>query len=56
MKKKTWVTPELIVLVRRKPEEGILVNCQDSGSGSNQTGDDVACWVDVGGLCLSCDL
>jgi len=26
--KKTWVTPELIVLVRSKPEEAVLVACK----------------------------
>jgi hypothetical protein len=26
--KKTWVTPELIVLVRSKPEEAVLVGCK----------------------------
>ena len=26
--KKKWVKPELVVLVRRKPEEGILVYCR----------------------------
>ena len=31
---KKWVKPELVVLLRRKPEEGILVSCQASGSGS----------------------
>jgi len=27
-KNKLWVQPELTVLVRRKPEEGILENCK----------------------------
>jgi len=26
--KKNWVTPELIVLVRSKPEEGVLAGCK----------------------------
>ena len=26
--KKTWVTPELIVLVRRRPGEAVLVTCK----------------------------
>jgi len=28
--KKAWVTPELIVLVRSKPEEAVLVACKGS--------------------------
>ena len=27
--KKVWVTPELIVLVRSKPEEAVLVTCKN---------------------------
>ncbi len=33
--KKKWVKPELVVLVRRKSEEGILTNCRYAGSGSD---------------------
>jgi hypothetical protein len=28
--KKSWVAPELIVLVRSKPEEAVLVNCKNA--------------------------
>jgi len=31
--KKVWVEPELIVLVRGKPEEAVLVTCKTSGGG-----------------------
>jgi hypothetical protein len=31
MTKKPWVTPELIVLVRSKPEEAVLATCKYSG-------------------------
>jgi hypothetical protein len=30
--KKIWVTPELIVLVRSKPEEAVLTACKPNGS------------------------
>lgn len=30
--KKEWVTPELIVLVRSKPEEAVLAGCKRSGA------------------------
>ena len=29
--KKAWVTPELIVLVRSKPEERVLIGCKGFG-------------------------
>lgn len=29
--KKKWLQPQLTVLVRRKPEEGILVVCKSTG-------------------------
>ncbi len=31
MTRKPWVTPELIVLVRSKPEEAVLAKCKDEG-------------------------
>lgn len=34
--KKNWKSPELIVLVRNKPEEAVLAGCKNSG---NPTGD-----------------
>jgi len=43
-KSRQWKKPELTVLVRRKPEEGILQNCK----GYDQTGADNyfdGCWV-----------
>jgi len=32
MEKKTWVMPELIVLVRSKPEEAVLTACKGGGT------------------------
>ena len=32
--KKTWVEPELIVLVRGKPEEAVLDGCKDLDAGN----------------------
>ncbi len=32
--KKAWVTPELIVLVRSKPEEAVLTGCKVVVGGS----------------------
>jgi hypothetical protein len=47
--KKPWQTPELIVLVRSRPEESVLVNCKISGYGSGPEGTacltgGVVCW------------
>ncbi len=32
MTKKNWIVPELIVLVRNKPEEAVLTSCKNYGS------------------------
>ncbi len=39
-KKKVWTEPELIVIVRNRPEEAVLVGCKDwmsSGTGPSST-------------------
>jgi hypothetical protein len=36
-KKKKWVQPELVVLVRRNPEEGLLSGCKLLNEGSGPT-------------------
>jgi hypothetical protein len=43
--KKAWVTPELIVLVRSKPEEAVLVACKTriDYSTSGSTNSDYSC-------------
>ena len=44
--KKAWVTPELIVLVRSKPEEAVLEGCKTAaGDGPGN---------DVGGCTITC--
>lgn len=51
--KKEWVTPELIVLVRSKPEEAVLAACKrataSAGSGSGKS----ACYTKVTGKCVA---
>ncbi len=44
-KKKKWLQPELTVLVRRNPEEGILAACKYSGVGSSSDNSYVNCLV-----------
>ena len=51
--KKKWVKPELVVLVRRKPEEGIMTNCKQSGGNAAQKRYD-GCSNPVWRTCISC--
>jgi hypothetical protein len=52
--KKAWVEPELIVLVRSKPEEAVLLYCKssDAGVGRSSEAGQCAYWP---GTCLHCD-
>ena len=54
--KKKWQSPELIVLVRGKPEEAVLMGCKDPGFIMFNAPTDLfdMCIDDVGG-CLVCD-
>ena len=38
LRKKAWIVPELVVLIRNKPEETVLVACK-SGTWPGKTGD-----------------
>ncbi len=53
--RKAWITPELIVLVRSKPEEAVLGACKGnpSLSGPNQTATD--CQIMPSGVCFLCN-
>jgi hypothetical protein len=42
--KKAWVEPELIVLVRSKPEEAVLGTCKGGSSEGPVVSYDV-CWI-----------
>ena len=35
---KKWVAPELLVMVRNKPEEDVLTSCKTSSGGGPQSG------------------
>ncbi len=50
--KKAWVTPELTVLVRSKPEEAVLVTCKTGGVAGGPVAD--WCWSGVG--LAGCDI
>ena len=45
MKKKTWINPELIVLVRSKPEEAVLIGCKHYLILTDRNGANSACFV-----------
>ena len=52
--KKTWVTPELLVLARSNPEEAVLMACKVyGGPGSTPDNLDDFCQNAVGG-CSNC--
>jgi hypothetical protein len=41
--KKTWESPKLIVLVRSRPQEGILQTCKSDAAGGSPQVDLTAC-------------
>ena len=43
--KKPWLEPELIVLVRNKPEEVVLSSCKLSGGGDGNNNDNDGCFI-----------
>jgi len=51
--RKKWITPQLIVLVRGKPEEGVLSQCKSATSTSGYYGNHSACYQsdDAGNRC-----
>ena len=56
-KAKQWQTPELIILLRGKPEEAVLITCKHSGGGGGSTADNTDCGntVILGNCANDCD-
>ena len=56
MTKKSWSEPELIVLVRGKPEEGVLTNCKSEAipEGGPYVGAGGCGKFGGGGCCVEC--
>ena len=54
--KKEWTKPELIVLVRSKPEEAVLAACKNASAGSNAANSDTRCRKNFGNICTTCAL
>lgn len=48
-KKEKWKKPKLIVLVRGRPEESVLVGCKNAVLGGGPVSDWDNCWFDCGG-------
>jgi hypothetical protein len=46
MEKKQWQKPELIVIVRNKPEEQVLAYCKGGGTTDSSLGHDEGCHSD----------
>jgi hypothetical protein len=44
--KKAWATPDLIALIRRKPEEAVLAGCKVAGPGGGNASTDNNCHFD----------
>ena len=51
--RKTWVTPELIVLVRSRPEEAVLVNCKRIGISTGPNNQEGNCNSEKGKTCAN---
>ena len=55
---KTWQKPQLIVLVRTRPEEAILTFCKADSTGTGSQSTNQGCWgapPPLLGFCTFCD-
>ncbi|MCI0475157.1 MAG: hypothetical protein L0Y55_02830 [Anaerolineales bacterium] len=53
--KKEWTKPELLVLVRSKPEEAVLGFCKGGSFATSPFPDDSNCIGDGNGRCTACN-
>jgi hypothetical protein len=55
---KAWQKPQLIVLVRNRPEEAILTFCKGDSSGTDSQSTNMGCWgvgaPPLASLCTFC--
>jgi len=51
--KKTWATPQLVVLIKGKPEETLLCHCKKSTASNGPNYRNYSCKVHYG-YCCSC--
>lgn len=49
--KKAWEKPKLVVLVRARPEEGVLTACKTTGGATSPNPSNIGCEK---GNCTSC--
>jgi hypothetical protein len=54
LEKKSWTKPQLIVLVRTRPEEALILNCKGNAPQSPFL-DDSNCNGDGSGRCIVCE-
>lgn len=54
MKKKIWKKPELVVLLRNRPEEDVLVQCKTERAGNTPGTSAQMCGNNVAGNCRAC--
>jgi hypothetical protein len=54
MEKKTWIEPELIVIVRSKPEEAVLTACKTTSPDGGNVVLASNCGNPGGGYCGEC--
>ena len=48
-----WTRPELVVIIRTKPEESVLATCKTAASATGLASENLACYqVDVD--CVNC--
>ena len=52
--KRAWSSPELIVLVRGKPEESVLVACKNRSTQPSAVNEYLGC-ATLGTYCYACD-
>jgi hypothetical protein len=53
--KKEWKTPELLVLVRSKPEEAVLMTCKQAAISGSSSSNDNLCTQSFPIACATCD-
>jgi hypothetical protein len=52
--KRKWKRPELVVLVKGRPEENVLFHCKAGINRDGPTGDASYCKVKVSDVCTNC--
>ena len=51
----TWTKPELVVIVRGRPEESVMGGCKSGVAGGAKGADESACASSLVSQCVACD-